>query len=134
MRKVIFLLIAVLGMAVGLEAQVVTSNANWADTLTNTENYTDTKGVTRDNNYLQTVQVVNRRLSGSAAGGLVLFYGSNNGVDFIATGDTIFITNDSISTGYVNLSETQFKFVKATVVQTATGVSIPRIYWYYKPE
>lgn len=121
-------------MATASQAQVVITNGSNTDTLTNTDTLSAAKSVTSDANMLWSVQVNTDRVSGTLAG-VVRIYGSNDGTNYIVLPDTIAITNADPFSGVINVGhDFQYKYFKVIYYQTGTSVSVPKFYWYYKPQ
>lgn len=128
MKKIIILLFALVAFATASEGQVVASTA---DTLTNTDTANIVKMTNQDAFVCYSMQAVVNKISGTLAG-TVQLEGSNDGTNYVETGDSLTLVDGAVFSGLINISTKQYKYFRAKVYQSGTVVAEIRIYWYYK--
>lgn len=152
MKKLIIMLIAVLGIAISAQSQTrvteVTpdgyiSNATYtylfgttSDTLTNAD--TLTWVVRSKGNHIQdfNIKLYLDWVSGTAGGNLWVTQ-SMDGITYVAVaGDTITassVTADIMDTQTINKVDFLYPYLKFYYIQTGTAVTVPKVYIYTKP-
>ena len=153
MKKLIFILIAVLGMALNTQAQTKPTEVTpdgyisneayvyiWgttADTMTNADTLSYVVRVKGRNTQDFTLKLYSDFVSGTA-GGKLKTYKSMDGVTYevTAVGDSITsaaVTADIMDAETITLSDFNWPYLKFYFTHSGTAVTVPRIYIYTKP-
>lgn len=151
MKKLTIILIAVLGIAINLQAQTkvtevapngyITDPAyvyvfgSTSDTLTNTD--ADTVVLRIKGNYSQdfNIKAYVDHVSGTAGGTLILNY-SINGLNWeVSVGDTITlssVTSDILDSEVINKQKFLYPYMRLIWTQSGTAVTVPKVFIYTK--
>lgn len=111
------MLFALVAFAATSSAQVVASTA---DTLTNTDTASIVKMTNQDAYLCYSMQAVVTKISGTLAG-TVQLEGSNDGTNYVETGDSLTLVDGAVFSGLINTSTKQFKYYRAKVYQSGSG-------------
>lgn len=98
-----------------------------ADTLTNTDTTSKVIPITGGFSSLA-IQPIVKRLSGTAAGTVVL-YGSVDGVNYVATGDTMTLTNQVTNTTLWKIGVPAYSYYKVIAISSGTVSEVLNV-WY----
>lgn len=98
-----------------------------ADTLSNTDTTSKVLNVSGGFSKI-TFQVNVSRLSGTAAGSVVL-YGSLDGVNYVSTGDTLTLTNQATNTAIWDKGVPAYTYYKVVAISSGTVSEVLNV-WY----
>jgi len=153
MRKLIIMLIAVLGIAISAQGQTkateVTPNGyisneyygyifgTTVDTLTNADTLTWVVRCKGSHTQDWNIKLYLDWVSGTAGGNLWVTQ-SMDGITYVpAVGDTITassVTADIMDTQTISKTDFLYPYLKFYYIQTGTAVTIPKVYIYTKPD
>lgn len=98
-----------------------------ADTLSNTDTTSKIIAVTGGFSTLA-IQPVVKRLSGTAAGSVVL-YGSIDGVNYVATGDTLSLTNQVTNTTLWKIGVPSYSYYKVVAISSGSVSEVLNVFY-----
>jgi hypothetical protein len=129
MKKFLFLLIfSILSFAMVSNAQTGSKmSVVSGDTLTNADTTSKVLPITGGWSSLA-IQPVVKRLSGTAAGSVVL-YGSIDGVNYVATGDTLALTNQVTNTTLWKIGVPAYSFYKIVAISSGTVSEVLNVFY-----
>jgi uncharacterized membrane protein len=130
-KKLIFLLMSVLGLLSVAQAQTPISSKATGDTATDaTTKYVSTGVAFKD---MVGIQVIVTKVSGTVAG-TVLLQGTIDGTNYVDVNtDTLTLTNQATNTKVWALSSVPYRIYRVKLTTTGTQVSIPSIAWLRRP-